>query len=136
VSSEDEVGVLGRARKVGIGLALLVAGIVAVGGACSPSSDASGEVGSGRAAERAVEVVAGDQFFEPDVLEIRTGTEVTIEVTNTGDMPHDFSIEELDVNTGTIEPGEVATATFTVPDKTIEFVCSYHSDMRGEIRPE
>jgi plastocyanin len=136
VSSENEVGVLGRARKVGVGLALLVAGMAAVGAACSPSSDTSGDVGNGPAAGRAVEVVAGDQFFEPDVLELRTGTEVTVEVTNTGDIPHDFSIEELDINTGTIEPGEVATATFTVPEGPIEFVCSYHSDMRGEILPE
>lgn len=136
MSSENDVGVREGARRVPFGLALLVAGVAAVGAACSPSSDASGDVSNGPAAGRVVEVVAGDQFFEPAVLELRSGAELTLEVTNTGDTPHDFSIEELDLNTGTIEPGEVATATLTVPDKAIEYVCSYHSDMRGEIRPE
>ena len=48
-------------------------------------------------------------------------------------MVHDFAIESLDLNTGPIEEGEVATATFAASESGAEFVCTYHSDMTGRI---
>ncbi len=48
-------------------------------------------------------------------------------------MVHDLAIESLDLNTGPIDEGDVATATFTAPEGGAEFVCTYHSDMTGRV---
>jgi plastocyanin len=55
-------------------------------------------------------------------------------VTNDDSVAHDFAIESLDLNTGTVSGGEVANATFTVPDRGVEFVCTFHPDMTGRIK--
>jgi nitrite reductase (NO-forming) len=102
--------------------------------ACSNSSDPVGNVASGPATGDAakIEAVDGDRFT-PATLELPAGEEVTIEITNTDDRAHDFAIEAADLNTGTIEAGAVATATFTVPEGTTEFVCTFHGGMTGTI---
>jgi nitrite reductase (NO-forming) len=102
--------------------------------ACSNSSDPVGEVASGPATGDAakIEAVDGDRFT-PATLELPAGEAVTIEITNTDDRAHDFAIEAADLNTGTIEAGAVATATFTVPEGTTEFVCTFHGGMTGTI---
>jgi nitrite reductase (NO-forming) len=101
--------------------------------ACN-SSDPVGKVASGPATGAAakIEVVDGDRFTPP-TLELPAGEEVTIEITNTDDRAHDFAIEAADLNTGTVEAGAVATATFTVPEGTTEFVCTFHRGMTGTI---
>jgi nitrite reductase (NO-forming) len=102
--------------------------------ACSNSSDPVGEVASGPATGDAakIEAVDGDRFT-PATLELPAGEAVTIEITNADDRAHDFAIEAADLNTGTIEAGAVATATFTVPEGTTEFVCTFHGGMTGTI---
>jgi nitrite reductase (NO-forming) len=102
--------------------------------ACSNSSDPVGKVASGPATGDAakIEAVDGDRFT-PATLELPAGEAVTIEITNTDDRAHDFAIEAADLNTGTIEAGAVATATFTVPEGTTEFVCTFHGGMTGTI---
>jgi plastocyanin len=47
---------------------------------------------------------------------------------------HDFAIEAADLNTGTIQAGAVTAATFTVPEGTTEFVCTFHRGMTGTIQ--
>jgi nitrite reductase (NO-forming) len=102
--------------------------------ACSNSSDPLGNTGSGPATEDAVKIQAVDgDRFTPATLELPAGEEVTIEITNTDDRAHDFAVEAADLNTGTIETGAVATATFTVPEGTTQFVCTFHSGMTGTI---
>jgi plastocyanin len=76
---------------------------------------------------------AGGNRFTPATLKLPAGKEVTIEITNTDDRAHDFAIEAADLNTGTIEAGAAATATFTVPGGTTEFVCTFHRGMTGTI---
>jgi nitrite reductase (NO-forming) len=102
--------------------------------ACSNSSDPVGNVASGPATGDAakIEAVDGDRFT-PATLELPAGEEVTIEITNTDDRAHDFAIEAADLNTGTIQAGAVATATFTAPEGTTEFVCTFHRGMTGTI---
>jgi plastocyanin len=87
----------------------------------------------GPAGEGAVEIVTVDSAFTPETLELNAGQKVTVEITNEDVVPHDFEIEVLDLSTGTIEAGEIATATFTVPEGTTEFACTYHSGMTGRI---
>jgi plastocyanin len=43
--------------------------------------------------------------------------------------------DDLDLSTGTLDPGEVVTATFTVPTSAVTFYCSFHPGMDGELRP-
>jgi nitrite reductase (NO-forming) len=102
--------------------------------ACGNSSDPVGKVASGPATGDAakIQAVDGDRFT-PATLELPVGEQVTIEITNADDRAHDFAIEAANLNTGTIEAGAVATATFTVPEGTTEFVCTFHGGMTGTI---
>ncbi|MGH2736430.1 MAG: cupredoxin domain-containing protein [Actinomycetota bacterium] len=120
------------------GFRLLVLGgiVTLVFAACGGSSDPAGDVSSGPAEGDAIVVVADDTKFKPDTLEASPGEEVTVEVRNEDDIAHDFAIEELELNTGTIEPGDVASATFEVPDGGTPFVCTFHPEMTGTITPE
>jgi nitrite reductase (NO-forming) len=103
--------------------------------ACSNSSDPVGNVAAGPATGDAanIEGVDGDRFT-PATLELPAGEQVTIEITNTDDRAHDFAIKAANLNTGTIQAGAVATATFTVPEGTTEFVCTFHGGMTGTIQ--
>ena len=103
--------------------------------ACTPSSDPSGDVGAGKAPGDAVEVAIEGSTFEPEVIEVTPGQEVTVQVTNDDGAPHDFAIDDLQLNTGTIESGEAAYATFTAPSQPVKFVCTFHSGMEGRIEP-
>jgi plastocyanin len=102
--------------------------------ACSNSSDAAGNVAVGPATGDAakIEAVEGDRFT-PKSLKLPAGEAVTIENTNTDGRAHDFAIEAADLNTGTIEAGAVATATFTVPEGQTKFKCTFHRGMTGTI---
>ena len=102
-------------------------------GACAPSSEPSGDVAAGAGGEHAIEIVADEKTFKPNTLRLIQGEKVTVEVANEDDVPHDFAIEEFDLNTDTIEPGGVATATFTTPGRRIDFVCTLHPEMTGRI---
>ena len=93
----------------------------------------SGDVHRGPAGPDGVEVVQQDDAFEPETLHLDAGTEVDVEVRNEGSNDHNFTIDSLDLSTGTIEPGDVMRATFTVPDGTTEYHCTFHPGMRGEI---
>jgi plastocyanin len=102
--------------------------------ACGNSSDPVGNVASRPATGAAAKIQATDgDRFTPATLELPAGKEVTIEITNTDDRAHDFAIEAADLNTGTIQAGAVATATFTVPQGTTKFVCTFHPGMTGTI---
>ena len=125
----------GAFRRAPTGVRVLaVAGVALLGLTACSSSEPAGNVASGAAAAAdSIKIVATDQSFDPTTLNLEAGEEVTVEVTNDDDMAHDFAIESLELNTGTIEAGEVANATFTVPDGGVEYVCTFHPDMTGRI---
>jgi plastocyanin len=52
---------------------------------------------------------------------------------NEGSFGHNLTIDELDRSTGTVEPGQVVTATFVVHDGTAKYHCTFHPGMDGEI---
>ncbi len=111
-------------------------GLVALlGAACGFSSRPSGNVAEGPATGHAVRLVADNGEFTPDSLQLPAGEEVTIEIRNEDGTAHDFAVESLDVNTGIIDPGRAATATFTVPEDVTEFECTIHGGMSGRIDP-
>ena len=129
----ERVGIALRRTPVAVRL-LAVGGVALLGLAACSSSDPVGDVAKGPASNPDATVEMVDGAFEPETLNLKAGDEVTVEVTNTDSMTHDFAIEELDLNTGTVGEDEVATATFTVPDSGVEFVCTFHPDMTGRIK--
>jgi plastocyanin len=102
--------------------------------ACEGSSDPSGNVSAGPARGEAVDVTIEDAAFAPRTLELPAGAEVTVQVRNNDGTTHDFAIESMNLNTGTIDPDGVASATFTVPNRGVKFVCTYHDGMTGRIQ--
>jgi plastocyanin len=99
------------------------------------SRERSGDVHNGAGGPDAISVTLHDDEFAPDVLHLDAGTDVEVEVRNDGGNQHNFTIDDLDLSTGTVEPGNVVTASFTVPDGTTEYHCTFHPDMTGEIVP-
>ncbi len=80
----------------------------------------------GGEAAGAPSVTTVDNSFAPDALTLAAGEEVTIEVRNAGQNPHTFTIDELEVDTGTLATGDTATVTFTMPDTEVEYYCTVH----------
>lgn len=111
-------------------------GVIAVFAALALAAcgaEASGDVHQGPGGPEAVAVVAQDNTFEPTRLELSAGEEVQIEVSNEGGTTHDFTVESLELSTGPIDEGAVATATLTVPQGETTFACSIHGGMDGVI---
>lgn len=115
---------------------LLTAGLLAAGllAGCGAGAEKTGNVKDGKAAGDAVKIEAGDNFFKPENVTLNAGEEVTVEITNAGDTPHDWTIDEPSVGTGEMAAGDVANATFTVPDDDVKFVCTLHRGMEGTIK--
>ena len=124
-----------RLAKWALGGVITVTALGMALAACGNSSDPVGNVAAGSATGDAakIQAVGGDRFT-PKTLELPAGEAVTIEITNADGRAHDFAIEAADLNTGTIQAGAVATATFTVPEGTTEFVCTFHRGMTGTIQ--
>jgi uncharacterized membrane protein/plastocyanin len=101
-------------------------------GGCGQASVADSRVGG---ASDEVTLDAEGGTFEPDVLKLPAGEEVTVKITNNDGVPHDFVIESIGLKTETIEPGSSDTVTFVAPDSSTEFVCTFHPDMKGAIDP-
>lgn len=91
---------------------------------------ASAPESSASAASGGIEVIAtdeGGQFrFSPATIEARPGQQLAIRVVNKGASAHDFSLVDLKVETGLIDPGREKTITFTAPSRPGEyqFVCT------------
>ena len=108
-----------RSMPVGLGVALLAAGLVACGGD-----------------DGTIEVSALDEFrFDPEEVTVQAGQEVTFVITNDGEMVHEFVLgpemvqmaheeamaegEEMDMDMEgqlaavELEPGETAEVTVT-----------------------
>lgn len=124
---------MGKRKTVVTMVAILAAGLLL--GACGRSVEASGNISRGPAGGNAVEVEARDNEFSPGVIKAKAGEQVTVQVNNQGQTDHNFVIPTMNVSTGTLKPGEVATATFVMPDSSTEFVCTFHGGMNGDLLP-
>lgn len=113
--------------------ALAAGGLALAVAACVEAPARSGDVTLGPADGDAIAIVAVDNAFEPESVEVAVGEEVTLEVTNDGGAAHNFVVDDLDVSTGTLDSGEVATVTLTVPEGGVEYVCTLHGGMDGRI---
>ncbi|MFZ5818062.1 MAG: cupredoxin domain-containing protein [Bacillota bacterium] len=83
------------------------------------------------AAAVTVEVTAGDYRFQPNRIEVKRGTKVTIRLINKGTEPHEFEIEEFDLEIGPIDPGQVRSAAFmAVRSGIFPFECHVDDHLR------
>ena len=80
--------------------------------------------GSGETATLAV--VTRDVAFDPAELEAPAGSTVTVSLTNEGQLPHTFTIEELDVDES-LSPGSSGEAELTMPEEgEVTYFCQVH----------
>jgi hypothetical protein len=103
--------------------------------ACSSTSAPSGPVSAGPASGDALELRIERGAFTASTLELPAGREIVIQVTNRDNKNHDFAVPSLNLNTGTLVPGGVATARVRTADQSLVFVCTFHGDMVGRLVP-
>lgn len=100
-----------------------------------------GEPGDAAMADRVIEITASDDFrFDPASIEIATGETVTFRVTNTGAIPHDFTLgdemtqqahaEEMEEMAGMTMPDE-PNAMVLAPGETREL--TWHFTQPGSL---
>lgn len=125
-------------------LALVSAAVVLLG-ACGGGSDEDqdGSQGTGETAAgecggsggKTLRLEATDFQFEPSELSAPAGEQVTVEFTNSDEAPHTFTIEDLDCDTGSVEAGQSAELSFTMPGSETGWICTIHPDMTGTLIP-
>ena len=74
-----------------------------------------------------VTMEAGNYYFSPKNITAKKGDTIKITLTAKG-MMHDFTLDEFDVSSGMVDPGESRSFSFTA-DKTgtFEYYCSVGS---------
>jgi plastocyanin len=81
-------------------------------------------------------IEAKDFSFDPSEVRLEAGKEVTLVLDNQGDVEHNLTVEDLDVDKDA-EPGETANAPVTPDAGSYDFHCEYHPDrMQGTITVE
>jgi plastocyanin len=99
----------------------------------SEQSEDSGDTGGGTS----IELNAQDNSFSPDEISAPAGEEVTVTFTNEGNNPHTFSSEDAGFDSDTVESGDSAEVTFTMPDEETTFICNVHGEsMSGTLLPD
>jgi plastocyanin len=76
-----------------------------------------------------IELELDDFYFEPTVLEGEAGQALSITMSNHGDAPHTFTVDELNVD-HELQPGDETVSTeVTFPDSgALVFYCRFHAD--------
>ena len=112
-----------------VAVALATAALfVACGG--DEEADSSGDANSD--AGQTVEVTASDFSFTPAKLTAAIGGSFDLVLTNAGDAPHTFTIDEFDLD-AEVAPGEETSVTVS-PSKSGEFTyyCRFHREQGME----
>jgi uncharacterized cupredoxin-like copper-binding protein len=86
------------------------------------SQETAGETPVGSTASQAVQLV--DIAFVPPTLETAADTPVTVTLTNTGAAVHNFNIDELNIHSGDVPPGQSSEVTITAPAGTYQYYCN------------
>ena len=119
-------------RGASIAGLLLVVVMLATGSCASGDGPLAASEETGRADSKAqpenvsVALVAKDNIFEPEVISVPPGALVAVTLSNKGDLPHTFTIRDLDVDTGTVAPGESDRVEFEAPESDLPFICTIH----------
>lgn len=106
----------------------LLGTIIAVGIAIADRDGGGGSAGGGGAVT--VEVELGDLYIEPATIEVPAGATVTFQVTNAGEMPHDFAVNGTD-GTDMLDPGATATLVVEGIDADTQAWCTVPGHREG-----
>jgi plastocyanin len=100
----------------------------------APQTTAAPETtAAGGGGEDEFQLVAADFAWDQTDLEMTSGTEVRVEVTNEDTAQHSFTFEEASVDE-VVAGGEDATVTFTAPAAgSYPFRCKFHPAMTGTV---
>jgi uncharacterized cupredoxin-like copper-binding protein len=98
--------------------------------AASPGATPAASPGASPEATGQITMEMKEFSFNPNKITIPADTDVTIELTNTGVLAHDFVVEKLNVSSGLVNPGEKKSVTFKAAAGSYEFICSVegHAD--------
>jgi plastocyanin len=105
------------------------------GASASPTTAAPETTATtGGGGETEIQLTASGTAWDKTSLDMTSGAEVKVEVTNQDTIEHNFTFAEAGANQD-VEGGEDATVTFTAPAAgSYEFFCKYHpSAMRGTV---
>ena len=70
-----------------------------------------------------------DNYFSPTFIKAEPGATITVELSNEGDDPHTFTLDDGSVDEQ-IEPGAKTSVKVTVPDDgSLRFSCDFHGSM-------
>ena len=128
-----------------VGVALLGGILLMGGGAKAPEATTSQEaaetptteaLGTPNPGEVKEVLIEGDEYaFSPKTVTLFKGEKVRLTFKNTGNLPHNFMVEGLDITTKTISSGQVDTVEFTPEEAgTYPFFCGVggHKDLGME----
>lgn len=101
----------------------LVALLVAALGVFLPVGGGSGGGGASGGGAETVQVELGEMYVKPAKISIPAGTELTLEVTNAGTMPHDLKLLG-ETGTKMLEPGDSETVELGAIEETSQAWCT------------
>jgi plastocyanin len=93
----------------------------------TPGGGGGGEVAG------AITIVSGrpeELRFDPAEVTIPAGTDVPVTLPNEGALPHNFSIDQLNISVD-MAPGETQEATINAPAGQYEFYCNIPGHKEG-----
>jgi len=90
----------------------------------------AGDTAGGQSADQ-VEIV--EFLYEPEAVTVAAGTEITW--TNADAAPHTATADDSSFDTGTLDKGDSASATFDEPG-TYAYYCRFHAFMNGTVEVE
>jgi plastocyanin len=65
-----------------------------------------------------------DINFDPKEITIPANTDVTVTLVNKGATAHNFNIDQLNVHSGDIQPGQTGSVTITAPAGDYQYYCN------------
>lgn len=91
-----------------------------------------------------VTIEGGEYYFSPSLITVAKGKKITVTFKNVGSIAHTYTINELNLDTGLVNPGDSKTLEFDAPDATgsitFESICTVfgHKElgMRGTLKVE
>jgi FtsP/CotA-like multicopper oxidase with cupredoxin domain len=105
--SEKSLMPMAMGLAIFLSVAALLAAIVGAGFAASALDEARSAGGDSSPVVKAVPVSLSELAIDPKVLEVETGGRLA--VANKGKIDHSFAVDDTDLATSTLKPGEQAT---------------------------
>jgi plastocyanin len=121
-------------RRHGFRLLALTFSVALLMAACGSDDGSNGSNGSSDGGDASGDrtMTITDFTYDPDTLELPSGQEITLQVTNNDDVEHSFTLDDDSVSQD-IESGDTQSVTLNLSEG-IGWHCEYHPDqMTGTI---